>query len=113
MLVAVYWNLIVPILAASIGSIDHMSFIRCLTVLVISPENFLFQISIQRCDSDGDNRLRVCYSACKSYNRACSASLDCSDQTLFSSEEEGDGQCTGYGEITPSWLGRFRKIYLQ
>ncbi|KAH7665038.1 Peptidase M8 leishmanolysin protein [Dioscorea alata] len=70
-------------------------------------------ISIQRCDSDGDNRLRVCYSACKSYNRACSASLDCSDQTLFSSEEEGNGQCTGYGEITPSWLGRFKKIYLQ
>ncbi|KAB1201838.1 Leishmanolysin-like peptidase, partial [Morella rubra] len=39
-------------------------------------------ISIQKCDKDGDNRLRVCHSACQSYNLACGASLDCSDQTL-------------------------------
>ncbi|KAK1300595.1 hypothetical protein QJS10_CPB13g00108 [Acorus calamus] len=63
-------------------------------------------ISIQRCDRDGDNRLRVCHSACRSYNDACGASLDCSDQTLFSSEEEGDGQCTGYGENRSGWLRR-------
>ncbi|KAM7279442.1 hypothetical protein ACFE04_006576 [Oxalis oulophora] len=52
-------------------------------------------ISIQKCDKDGDNRLRVCHSACEAYNFACGASLDCSDQTLFSSKEEGDSQCTG------------------
>lgn len=56
---------------------------------------YYHQISIQTCDKDGDNRLRVCHSACQSYNRACGASLDCSDQTLFSSEEEGEAQCTG------------------
>ncbi|KAK1291665.1 hypothetical protein QJS10_CPB17g02590 [Acorus calamus] len=63
-------------------------------------------ISIQRCDRDGDNRLRVCHSACRSYNDACGASLDCSDQTLFSSEGEGDGQCTGHGENRSGWLRR-------
>ncbi|KAB5568973.1 hypothetical protein DKX38_002766 [Salix brachista] len=65
-------------------------------------------ISIQKCDKDGDNRLRVCHSACQSYNLACGASLDCSDQTLFSSEEEGDGQCTGSGEMKVSWFNRLR-----
>ncbi|URE23692.1 metalloendopeptidase metallopeptidase zinc ion binding protein [Musa troglodytarum] len=70
-------------------------------------------ISIQRCDKDGDNRLRVCHSACRSYNAACGAGLDCSDQTLFSSEEEKDGQCTGYGEIRPWWIRRFGNLYLQ
>ncbi|KAI7747342.1 hypothetical protein M8C21_019370, partial [Ambrosia artemisiifolia] len=45
-------------------------------------------ISIQKCEKDGDNRLRVCHSACQAYNLACGASLDCSDQTNFS--EEGD-----------------------
>ncbi|KAF4348238.1 hypothetical protein CsatB_008675 [Cannabis sativa] len=64
-------------------------------------------ISIQKCDKDGDNRLRVCYSACQSYNIACGASLDCSDQTLFSSAEEGEGQCTGSGEMQLSWFSRF------
>ncbi|KAF6149671.1 hypothetical protein GIB67_017404 [Kingdonia uniflora] len=68
-------------------------------------------ISIQKCDSDGDNRLRVCHSACQSYNNACGAFLDCLDQTLFSSEEEGEGQCTGFGEIRPWWLRRFRSFY--
>ncbi|KAJ6320758.1 hypothetical protein OIU78_016033 [Salix suchowensis] len=65
-------------------------------------------ISIQKCDMDGDNRLRVCHSACQSYNSACGASLDCSDQTLFSSEGEGEGQCTGSGEMKVSWLSRLR-----
>ncbi|XP_023545765.1 leishmanolysin homolog [Cucurbita pepo subsp. pepo] len=65
-------------------------------------------ISIQKCDEDGDNRLRVCHSACQSYNLACGASLDCSDQTLFNSEEEGEGQCTGSGEIKLSWFNRLR-----
>ncbi|KAH6829201.1 metalloendopeptidase / zinc ion binding protein [Perilla frutescens var. hirtella] len=60
-------------------------------------------ISIQKCERDGDNRLRVCHSACQSYNLACGASLDCSDQTLFSNEEEGEGLCTGWGELN-SWL---------
>ncbi|KAK9165605.1 hypothetical protein Scep_000796 [Stephania cephalantha] len=60
-------------------------------------------ISIQKCDEDGDNRLRVCHSACRSYNAACGAGLDCSDQTLFSSEEEGEGQCTGFGKKVGSW----------
>ncbi|CAI9777817.1 unnamed protein product [Fraxinus pennsylvanica] len=60
-------------------------------------------ISIQKCDKDGDNRLRVCHSACHSYNLACGASLDCSDQTLFSNESEGEGLCTGWGELD-SWL---------
>ncbi|KAL5987126.1 hypothetical protein ACLOJK_041122 [Asimina triloba] len=68
-------------------------------------------ISIQRCDRDGDNRLRVCHSACRSYNAACGACLDCSDQTLFSSEDEGEGQCTGYGDMRPWWLRRFRSLY--
>ncbi|EEF52528.1 metalloendopeptidase, putative [Ricinus communis] len=63
-------------------------------------------ISIQKCDKDGDDRLRVCHSACQSYNLACGASLDCSDQTLFSSEEEGEGQCTGSGEMKVTWLNR-------
>ncbi|CAN1273569.1 Leishmanolysin-like peptidase, partial [Linum perenne] len=65
-------------------------------------------ISVQKCDKDGDNRLRVCHSACMSYNSACGASLDCSDQTLFSSKEEGEGQCTGVGEMKVSWLNRMR-----
>ncbi|CAJ2643108.1 unnamed protein product [Trifolium pratense] len=65
-------------------------------------------ISIQKCDKDGDNRLRVCHSACQSYNIACGASLDCSDQTLFSSEGEGEGQCTGFGEMKLSWFNRLR-----
>ncbi|CAH9100322.1 unnamed protein product [Cuscuta epithymum] len=56
-------------------------------------------ISIQKCDKDGDNRLRVCHSACQSYNSACGASLDCSDQTLFSSDGEGEGVCTGWDEF--------------
>ncbi|KAL4296012.1 hypothetical protein GQ457_12G019190 [Hibiscus cannabinus] len=68
-------------------------------------------ISIQKCDNDGDNRLRVCHSACQSYNLACGASLDCSDQTLFSSEEEGDGQCTGFGETKLSWYNRFQSSF--
>ncbi|GLT73831.1 hypothetical protein SLA2020_456640 [Shorea laevis] len=65
-------------------------------------------ISIQKCDNDGDNRLRVCHSACQSYNLACGASLDCSDQTLFSGEEEGEGQCTGSEEMKLSWFNRLR-----
>ncbi|XP_057434922.1 uncharacterized protein LOC130727714 [Lotus japonicus] len=65
-------------------------------------------ISIQKCDKDGDNRLRVCHSACQSYNLACGASLDCSDQTLFSNEGEGEGQCTGSGEMKLSWFNRLR-----
>ncbi|KAK4276611.1 hypothetical protein QN277_014740 [Acacia crassicarpa] len=68
-------------------------------------------ISIQKCDKDGDNRLRVCHSACQSYNLACGASLDCSDQTLFSSEEEGKGQCTGSGEMKMSWVNRLRTSF--
>lgn len=67
-------------------------------------------ISIQKCDKDGDNRLRVCHSACQSYNLACGASLDCSDQTLFSSEE-GEGQCTGASEIRLPWFSRFRSDF--
>lgn len=68
--------------------------------------NFFLQISIQRCDEDGDNRLRVCYSACELYNTACGAGLDCSDQTLFSKreEEEKGVPCTGYGEKKSFWL---------
>ncbi|KAH9604464.1 hypothetical protein KSS87_016379 [Heliosperma pusillum] len=65
-------------------------------------------ISIQKCDKDGDNRLRVCHSACQSYNLACGASLDCSDQTLFSNDGEDEDQCTGASEIRLSWLGRVR-----
>ncbi|KAE9457065.1 hypothetical protein C3L33_11022, partial [Rhododendron williamsianum] len=63
----------------------------------------LVKISIQKCDNDGDNRLRVCHSACQSYNLACGASLDCSDQTLFSNVGEGEGQCTGSVEIPLPW----------
>ncbi|KAA8537669.1 hypothetical protein F0562_027341 [Nyssa sinensis] len=63
-------------------------------------------ISIQKCDKDGDNRLRVCHSACHSYNLACGATLDCSDQTLFSNEDEGDNQCTGSGEMKVPWFNR-------
>ncbi|XP_030950409.1 uncharacterized protein LOC126712181 [Quercus robur] len=68
-------------------------------------------ISIQKCDNDGDDRLRVCHSACQSYNLACGASLDCSDQTLFSSEEEGEGQCTGSGEMKLSLVDRVLSIF--
>ncbi|KAM7518265.1 hypothetical protein LguiB_017227 [Lonicera macranthoides] len=60
-------------------------------------------ISIQKCDEDGDDRLRVCNSACHSYNLACRASLDCSDQTLFSNEDEAKGLCTGWGDMD-SWF---------
>ncbi|CAJ1972842.1 unnamed protein product [Sphenostylis stenocarpa] len=67
-------------------------------------------ISIQKCEKDGDNRLRVCHSACQAYNLACGASLDCSDQTLFSSEGEGEGQCTGSGEMKLSWFNRLRNF---
>ncbi|KAL7607136.1 uncharacterized protein LOC111920667 [Lactuca sativa] len=56
-------------------------------------------ISIQKCEKDGNNRLRVCYSACQAYNLACGASLDCSDQTLFSDQD----LCTGLGEME-SWF---------
>eukprot|EP01018_Ginkgo_biloba_P031850 Gb_35843 [translate_table: standard] len=69
-------------------------------------------ISIQTCDRDGDNRLRVCNSACKSYNAACGARLDCSDRTLFSSEGEGEGLCTGDGGIRPLWMQHFRVLLL-
>ncbi|XP_044474515.1 uncharacterized protein LOC123202619 [Mangifera indica] len=69
-------------------------------------------ISIQKCDNDEDNRLRVCHSACESYNSACGASLDCSDQTLFSTKQEGDGQCTGKGDIRPSLFGQY-VLYLK
>lgn len=65
-------------------------------------------IAIQKCDKDGDNRLRVCHSACQSYNLACAASLDCSDQTLFSNEES-EGQCTGSSsKIKLSWFNLLR-----
>ncbi|KAG0610529.1 hypothetical protein M758_7G072700 [Ceratodon purpureus] len=61
-------------------------------------------ISIQRCDTDGDNRLRVCHSACESYNTACGARLDCSDRTLFSGKEgDGEGICTGDGAVRTWW----------
>lgn len=75
----------------------------CLKSLLLN-----FQISIQKCD--GDNRLRVCHSACQSYNLACGVSLDCRDQTLFS-KEEGEGQCTGYGEMKLSWFNRLRSSF--
>ncbi|KAL2973919.1 hypothetical protein AAZX31_14G074500 [Glycine max] len=68
-------------------------------------------ISIQKCEKDGDNRLRVCHSACQAYNLACGASLDCGDQTLFSSEGEDEGQCTGSGEMKLSWLNRLRNSF--
>lgn len=76
--------------------------------ICLKTSTFNFQISIQKCDKDGDNRLRVCHSACQSYNIACGASLECSDQTLFSSEGEGEGQCTGFGEMKLSWFSRLR-----
>lgn len=69
-------------------------------------------ISIQRCDRDGDNRLRVCHSACKSYNAACGARLDCSDRTLFSSEGEQEGFCTGDGGIRPLWIEYIRTLLI-
>ncbi|KAK7310453.1 hypothetical protein RJT34_07992 [Clitoria ternatea] len=68
-------------------------------------------ISIQKCERDGDNRLRVCHSACHSYNVACGASLDCGDQTLFSSEGDGEGQCTGSGEMKLSWFNRLKSSF--
>ncbi|CAJ2675541.1 unnamed protein product [Trifolium pratense] len=68
-------------------------------------------ISIQKCDKDGDNRLLVCHSACESYNLACGVSLDCSEQTLFSSKEEGEGNCTGFGEMKLSWFSRLRRSF--
>lgn len=70
------------------------------------------QISIQRCDRDGDNRLRVCHSACQSYNAACGARLDCSDRTLFSGEGDGAGTCTGDGAVQPWWQVHFRILLL-
>lgn len=66
-------------------------------------------ISIQRCDRDGDNRLRVCHSACMSYNTACGARLDCSDRTLFSGVDE-EGLCTGNGGVHSWWQQHFRII---
>ncbi|XP_024524216.1 uncharacterized protein LOC112344166 isoform X1 [Selaginella moellendorffii] len=69
-------------------------------------------ISIQRCDMDGDNRLRVCHSACESYNSACGARLDCSDRTLFSGEGDGEGMCTGDGAVRPWWELHFRTLLL-
>ncbi|XP_047324827.1 leishmanolysin-like [Impatiens glandulifera] len=70
-------------------------------------------ISIQKCERDGDNRLRVCNSACRLYNLACSASLDCSDQTLFSNEKgDGEGQCTGSGMIELPWYSKLRLKFL-
>lgn len=80
-----------------------VSFFLMFFVFGFKLHKYLKQISIQKCDKDGDNRLRVCHSACQSYNRACGASLDCSDQTLFSNEEEGEGLCTGWGELD-SWF---------
>lgn len=71
------------------------------------------QISIQRCDMDGDNRLRVCYSACESYNTACGARLDCSDRTLFSGEGSNDkGMCTGDGAVAAWWMLHFSTLLL-
>lgn len=75
--------------------------------------HFNSQISIQRCDKDGDNRLGVCRSACRSYNAACAAALDCSDQTLFSGGDEKDEQCTGSGKLIPWWARCFKGIYSQ
>ncbi|KAL2649366.1 hypothetical protein R1flu_017494 [Riccia fluitans] len=69
-------------------------------------------ISIQRCDRDGDNRLRVCHSACESYNLACGARLDCSDRTLFSGEDDGEDTCTGDGAVRPWWQFHFRTLLL-
>ncbi|CAM6102918.1 unnamed protein product [Calypogeia fissa] len=69
-------------------------------------------ISIQRCDRDGDNRLRVCHSACESYNSACGARLDCSDRTLFSGEDDGDVTCTGDGTLRPCWQLNFKTLLL-
>ncbi|CAA6663041.1 unnamed protein product [Spirodela intermedia] len=57
-------------------------------------------ISIQRCDMDGDNRLRVCRSVSGDYNAACGASLD-------------SARCTGYGEAPRGWLRSIRRIYAQ
>ncbi|MED6197393.1 hypothetical protein PIB30_056048 [Stylosanthes scabra] len=68
-------------------------------------------ISFQKCDKDGDNRLRVCHSACQSYNLACGASLDCSDQTLFSNDGEDKGQCTGSSEVKLSLFNRLLSIF--
>ncbi|CAM9004274.1 unnamed protein product [Rhodiola kirilowii] len=62
-------------------------------------------ISIQKCDEGGQNRLRVCSSACQSYNDACGTNLDCSDQTLFSNDTS---RCTT-GEpskIRPAFFSR-------
>ncbi|XP_027329186.1 uncharacterized protein LOC113845803 isoform X2 [Abrus precatorius] len=69
------------------------------------------RLACWKCEKDGDNRLRVCHSACQSYNLACGASLDCGDQTLFSSEGEEGGQCTGSGEMKLSWLNRLRSSF--
>ncbi|KAJ7558534.1 hypothetical protein O6H91_04G044600 [Diphasiastrum complanatum] len=70
-------------------------------------------ISIQRCDKDGDNRLRVCHSACEAYNAACGARLDCSDRTLFSGEEgDSEGACTGDRAVRPWWQLHFRTLML-
>ncbi len=69
------------------------------------------QISIQQCDMDGDNRLRVCHSACQSYNKACGARLDCSDRTLFSGEEGYVlGTCTGDGTVQAWWQIQLRTL---
>lgn len=72
------------------------------------------QISIQRCDMDGDNRLRVCHSVCESYNMACGARLDCSDRTLFSGEEGSsrDGMCTGDSAVRTWWQLHLGTLFL-
>lgn len=63
---------------------------------------------------DGDNRLRVCHSACESYNMACGARLDCSDRTLFSGEEGSsrEGMCTGDGAIRTWWQLHLGTLFL-
>ncbi|MED6162849.1 hypothetical protein PIB30_074323 [Stylosanthes scabra] len=69
------------------------------------------EISIQKCNNDGDNMLRMCHYACQSYNLTYEASLDCNKQTLFSNEKEGEGQCTGSHELKLSWFNRFRSSF--
>eukprot|EP00850_Spirogloea_muscicola_P006385 SM000030S11394 [mRNA] locus=s30:428293:434659:- [translate_table: standard] len=69
-------------------------------------------ISIQQCDQDGDNRLRVCHSACASYNAGCGARLDCSDRTLFSGGGALDAACTGGGTVRSRWPWWRRHAFL-
>ncbi|KAK1392506.1 putative Metalloendopeptidase [Heracleum sosnowskyi] len=67
-------------------------------------------ISIQKCDKDGDNRLKVCRSACQSYNKACGATLNCLDQTLFSNEDLVEGLCTGNEIIQNTMLSKIGRL---